>query len=185
MPTSRLPRRAPTPPRIATVRTAKVVVDDDLARLYGVTTARLNQALKRNRTRFPGDFAFQLNASEWRILKSQFVISSGGHGGRRSRPWVFTEHGAIMAASVLNSPRAIDMSIFVVRAFVQLRELAAPHRELAAKVGELERRVTGHDDELEEILRALRRLIQPTPRPQRAIGFANQAGVTRRTPRDK
>ncbi len=165
-------RRVPTPPRIVTLRSVKVVVDDDLARLYGVTTKRLNQAVKRNRLRFPMDFAFQLTSGECGILKSQFVTSSAGHGGRRKRPWAFTEHGAIMAASVLRTPRAIDMSIFVVRAFIQLRDVAAPHRELAAKLGELERRVSGHDDELEEILRALRRLIQSPRRPQRAIGFS-------------
>ena len=178
-------RRSPTPPRIVTLRSVKVVLDDDLARLYGVTTKRLNQAVKRNRLRFPIDFAFQSTHAEGGILKSQFVTSSAGHGGRRTRPWAFTEHGAIMAASVLHTARAIDMSIFVVRAFVQLRDMAVPHRELGAKLGELERRVEGHDDEIEEILGALRRLIQPPPRPQRAIGFKNQGSLTHRRPRDK
>ncbi len=166
-------RRTPTPPRIITLRSMKVVLDDDLARLYSVTTKRLNQAVKRNRLRFPADFAFHLTPQECGILKSQFVTSSTGHGGRRNRPWAFTEHGAIMAASVLRTPRAIDMSIFVVRAFIQLRDAAVPHRELAAKLGELERRVTGHDHQLEGIVRTLRRLIQPAPRPQRAIGFSS------------
>ena len=148
-----------------------MVLDEDLARLYGVTTARLNQAMKRNARRFPQDFAFQLSAGECRILRSQFVISSGGHGGRRTRPWAFTEHGAVMAATVLNSARAIEMSIFVVRAFLRLRDLAAAHRELAVKLDDLERKVTHHDEELKTILRALRRLIAPLPE-RRAIGFS-------------
>ena len=148
------------------------MLDEDLARLYGVTTARLNQAVKRNALRFPRDFAFQLSEGECRILRSQFVISSGGHGGRRTRPWAFTEHGAVMAATLLSSARAIEMSIFVVRAFLRLRDLTASHRELAAKLSELERRVTKHDDELKAILIALRRLIAPPPRQRRAIGFS-------------
>jgi hypothetical protein len=148
------------------------VLDEDLARLYGVTTARLNQAVKRNGPRFPKDFAFQLTGGECRILRSQSVISSGGHGGRRTRPWAFTEHGAIMAASVLNSARAIEMSIFVVRAFLRLRDLAASHRELAAKLAALEHKVSDHDEELTKILGALRSLIAPPLRQRRAIGFS-------------
>lgn len=163
---------SPTAPRIVEVRNLKVVVDEDLARLYAVTTAHLNQSIRRNRARFPPDFAFQLTPAEHSNLKSQFVISSGGHGGRRSRPRVFTEHGAIMAASVLRSDRAIDMSIFVVRAFVRMRDMAGTHRELAAKLAGLEERVTGHDDELRSILAALRKLIAPTPRQRRPIGFS-------------
>jgi hypothetical protein len=150
----------------------RVVFDDDLARLYGVTTARLNQAVRRNAQRFPEDFAFRLSETEARNLRSQFVISSGGHGGRRTRPWVFTEHGAIMAATVLHSILAIDMSIFVVRAFLRLRDAAASHREIALKLDALERRVTGHDDDLKSILAALRRLIAPPPRQRRRIGFS-------------
>jgi hypothetical protein len=141
-------RLSPTPPRIVSTRGCKVVLDDDLARLYGVTTARLNQAVKRNGRRFPDDFAFQLSEAECRLLRSQFVISSGGHGGRRTRPWAFTEHGALMAATVLNSARAIEMSLFVVRAFLKLRDVMASHRELAAKISVLERHVSKHDDEL-------------------------------------
>jgi len=101
------------------------------------------------------------------------VTSSVDHGGRRSRPWVFTEHGALMAASVLHTPRAIDMSVFVVRAFIQLRDSATPHRDLAAKLGELERRVGAHDAEIEGIFAALRKLIRPPLRPRRAIGFSS------------
>jgi hypothetical protein len=154
-------------------RGAKVVLDEDLARLYGVTTTRLNQAVKRNGRRFPKDFAFQLSEDECRILRSQSVISSGGHGGRRTRPWAFTEHGAIMAATVLSSGRAIEMSIFVVRAFLQLRDQAGARGELAAQLSALERRVTNHDEELKTILNALRKLIAPPPRQRRAIGFSS------------
>jgi ORF6N domain. len=169
----KLPRRRtnPTPPRIVDTRGLKIVLDEDLARLYGVTTARLNQAVQRNAARFPADFAFQLSAAERQILRSQSVISSGGHGGRRTHPWAFTEHGAIMAATVLRSARAIEMSIFVVRAFVQLRDVAAAHRELAMKLSALERRVTGHDEELKAIIAALRQLIVPPLRQRRRIGF--------------
>lgn len=148
------------------------MLDEDLARLYGVTTARLNQAMKRNARRFPQDFAFQVSEGECRILRSQSVISSGGHGGRRTRPWAFTEHGAVMAATVLNSARAIEMSIFVVRAFLRFRDLAASHRELAVKLADLERKVTNHDEELKTILGALRKLIAPPLRQRRAIGFS-------------
>lgn len=170
----RLERRrlTPTSPRILEVRNLKVVIDEELARLYGVTTARLNQAMKRNAARFPADFAFQLSAAERQILRSQSVISSGGHGGRRTHPWAFTEHGAIMAATVLRSSRAIEMSIFVVRAFVQLRDTAAAHRQLATKLFALERRVAGHDEELKLIIAALRKLIPPPLQQRRRIGFS-------------
>lgn len=190
MPTTRLRPVATETPRILSLRSVTVVVDEDLARLYGVTTRQLNQALKRNRRRFPKDFAFQLTVAECRILKSQSVISSGGHGGRRTRPWAFTEHGAIMAASLLNTGRAIDMSVFVVRAFVRLREWAAPHRALATKLDALEERVAGHDEDLDSILATLRRLVAPPAGPRRTIGFsvppplpAARAGAVRRLAR--
>lgn len=190
MPNTRRRPVAPETPRILLLRSMTVVIDEDLARLYGVATGQLNQALKRNRRRFPKGFAFQLTVAECRILKSQSVISSGSHGGRRTRPWAFTEHGAIMAASLLNTRRAIDMSVFVVRAFVRLREWAAPHRELAAKLDALEQRVSGHDDDLDNILATLRRLIAPPGAPRRAIGFSSppalpavRAGAARRLAR--
>ncbi len=173
MHTTRLRPVARETPRILSLRSVTVVIDEDLARLYGVTTSQLNQALKRNRRRFPKDFAFQLSVAECRILKSQSVISSGAHGGRRTPPWAFTEHGAIMAASLLNTGRAIDMSVFVVRAFVRLREWAAPHRALVAKLDSLEQRVNGHDDDLNGIIATLRRLVAPPARPRRAIGFSS------------
>jgi hypothetical protein len=150
-----------------------VILDDELAGLYDVATRQLNQAVKRNARRFPPDFAFQLSRAEHRSLKSQFVISSDRHGGRRTAPWVFTEHGAIMAATLLNTPRAIEMSVFVVRAFVRLRELSATHIELAQKLAELERRVTKHDHELQGIIMALRELLRAPSPSRRAIGFSS------------
>jgi hypothetical protein len=158
-------------PRILVLRDAKVILDVDLAHLYGVPTGRLNQALKRNRRRFPKDFAFQISRAEQRILKSQSVISSGAHGGRRTTPWVFTEHGAIMAASILNTPRAIEMSVFVVRAFIRLRQLSLIHADLAVKLHRLEERVTVHDDELKQVIAALRAMLTPPPKARRGIGF--------------
>lgn len=159
---------------VVVLRGDKVILDADLAALYGVETKRLNQAVKRNRSRFPPDFAFQLTSAEQSRLRSQIVTSNRGRGGRRYAPWVFTEHGAIMAATVLNSPRAIEMSIYVVRAFIRLRELAGAHAFLAAKLAKLEKRVTKHDSELAEIVDILRALLQPAPRARRKIGFSAQ-----------
>ena len=126
--------------KIYLIRGQKVMLDNDLAELYGVETKVLNQAVKRNAGRFPEDFMFQLTAIEFENLKSQFVTSSWEHGGRRKLPWAFTEHGAIMAAAVLNSPRAVEMSVFVVRAFVHLRDFARTHAELGKQLATLERR---------------------------------------------
>ena len=143
-----------------------------------VETRVLNQAVRRNRERFPPDFAFVLTAEEFANLKSQSVTSSWG--GRRKLPLAFTEHGALMAASVLNSPRAIEMSQYVVRAFVQLREVATAHGELARKLDQLERRVAGHDKAIGDLIRAIRQLtVQPEPK-RRPIGF-----ITPEEPRGK
>jgi hypothetical protein len=127
--------------QIRVLRGQKVLLDSDLAALYDVEARTLNQAVKRNKERFPADFVFQLTAEENEDLRSQTVISSGIHGGRRYAPYAFTEHGAIMAASVLNSSRAVEMSIYVVRAFLRLRETLASHKALAAKLVELEQRL--------------------------------------------
>jgi hypothetical protein len=127
--------------RILSVRGSQVLLDSDLAATYGVTTAALNQAVKRNEARFPADFRFQLSPEEAESLKSQSVTSNSRRGGRRKSPWVFTEHGAIMAATVLNSPRAVEMSVFVVRAFVHLRDFARTHAELSRQLATLERQV--------------------------------------------
>jgi hypothetical protein len=157
--------------RIFLVRGQKVLLDDDLAALYDVEVRVLNQAVKRNKKRFPSDFVFRLTAKENRNLKSQIVTTSSSHGGRRTLPYAFTEHGAIMAASVLNSPRAVEMSVFVVRAFVRLRDTLASHKALAAKFAELEQRLETHDKTIGEIIDAIRALVTPPERPARKIGF--------------
>lgn len=170
--------------KILTIRGQKVMLDADLAELYGVETGALNRAVKRNSERFPEDFMFQLAASEFEALRCQNGISNlrsqigisnspAGRGGRRYLPYVFTEHGAIMAASVLNSPRAVEISVHVVRAFVRLRELVSGHRELVQKLNQLERKVGAHDKAIAEIITAIRQLMTPEePKKKRPIGFA-------------
>ncbi|MGZ5465466.1 MAG: ORF6N domain-containing protein [Thermoanaerobaculia bacterium] len=149
-----------------------MILDRDLAALYGVPTKVLNQAVKRNEARFPEDFAFRLTPTEIANLKSHIVTSSSGHGGVRKPPLAFTEHGAIMAATILNSPRAIEMSIFVVRAFVRIRELADQHNEIAKRLTALEQKVAGHDKDLQEMFAALRSLLSTSEKPKRRIGFS-------------
>src|SRR5712691_4360609 len=131
--------------RIYLIRTQKVMIDTDLAQLYGVPTYRLNEAVKRNRKRFPADFMFQLNKKEAESLTSQFAISKKGRGGRRTLPYAFTEQGVAMLSSVLNSERAIQVNIVIMRAFVRLREILASHKDLARKLDELERKHGEHD----------------------------------------
>lgn len=157
--------------QIFVVRGERVMLDRQLSDAYGVTTKALNQAVKRNAGRFPRDFAFQLNSEDMDALRSQIVTANSGRGGRRSRPWAFTEHGAIMAAAVLNSRRAVEMSVFVVRAFMRLRNVAHTHAMIAAKLGAIERSVGRHDAELKSVFRALRTLLMPAARRRRAIGF--------------
>ena len=163
----------PSPGRILTVRGKRVILDADLGELYGVTTKRLNEQVRRNRDRFPPDFAFVLTSPEWEILRSQFATSSWG--GRRSPPHAFTEHGALMAAGVLNSRRAIEVSIFVVRTFIAMREAVADTRELANRLDELERsidkRFGKYDESIAQILAAIRALMNPPGPPRRPIGF--------------
>ena len=155
--------------RIVVIRGQRVLLDSDLAALYEVETRRLNEQIKRNMGRFPVDFMFQLTAEEFENLMSQFATSSWG--GRRKLPLAFTEHGAIMAASVLNSNRAVEMSVYVVRAFVQLRVVLLDHKALADKLAALERRVSHHDNSLAEVIDAIRALMaQPKP-ANRPIGF--------------
>ncbi len=158
----------------------KVMLDADLAEFYGVETKALNRAVKRNVERFPEDFVFQLTPEESADLRYQFGTSNlrsqngtSNRGGRRYLPYVFTEHGAIMAASVLNSPSAIEVSVHVVRAFVHLREMIVGHKELAQKLNQLERKVGAHDKAIAEIINAIRQLMSPSdPRKKRTIGFA-------------
>jgi hypothetical protein len=157
--------------QIHLVRGRKVLLDADLAALYCVAVKALNQAVKRNKERFPPDFVFQLTPEENTALRSQTVTSKTTRGGRRYLPYAFTEHGAIMAASVLNSPRAIEMSIFVVRAFLRLRETLATSRALAAKLAELEQRLDTTDQTILEIVEALHVLAMPPEKPARQIGF--------------
>jgi hypothetical protein len=157
--------------RILFLRHQRIILDADLAELYGVPVRQLNQQVKRNSERFPSDFVFQVTAKESQILRSQTVISRGEHGGRRYLPHAFTEHGAIMAATVLNSVRAIQMSVFVVRAFVRLREMLAANRQLAAKIDELENRLEIHDGAIQELFQAIKALMLPPKTPRRKIGF--------------
>jgi hypothetical protein len=157
--------------RIYLIRNQKVMLDADLAELYGVSTSRLNEQVKRNGERFPSDFMFRLTPEEFQALMSQIAISKG-RGGRRKLPNAFTEHGAIMVASVLNSPLAIEVSVFVVRAFIKLRETLASHKNMAQKLLELEDRLDSHDDSIHEIITTLKQLMEPSPpKPRKPIGF--------------
>ena len=177
-------------PLIFRVRGRRVVLDVDLARLYGVDTGRFNQAFKRNRSRFPADFAFQLSVAELQGLRSQIVISNQqasdptvnpamwsqiattSRGGRRYLPWAFTEHGALMAANVLRSERAVQMSIFVVRAFMRLREQVAANTAILKRLAEIDKTLLEHDSALRDLYRKLLPLLQPpADPPKRRIGF--------------
>jgi len=162
------------------IRGQRVMLDSDLAAIYGVTTRRLNEQLRRNRSRFPDDFAFQLTAEEFKNMKSQIAtsslrsqfVTSSSHGGKRKLPWVFTEHGALMLASVLNSQIAVQASVRVVRAFVRLREMVVANVQLATKLEQIERRLDSHDEAIVELFAALKRLLEsPEPSRRREIGF--------------
>lgn len=167
-------------PRLAifTVRHHKVIVDSDLAALYGVTTKRLNEQMRRNQDRFPEDFAFQLSEDEWEVLRSQMAtasaadirsqIATASKRNLRYRPYVFTEHGALMAANLLNSPQAIRMSVEVVRAFIRLRQMALSVDELSRKVRSLENK---YDGQFKTVFDALRQLLTPPEPPRKKIGF--------------
>jgi hypothetical protein len=157
------------------IRGQRVMLDSDLAKVYGVSTTRLNEQFQRNRDRFPESFAFQLAAQEFALLISQIAISKKGRGGRRKLPWVFTEHGALQLANVLRSETAVKASIRVVQVFISMREQLAAHKELAGKLAELEGRITGHDEALQNLFEAIRQLIeQPLPENRRKIGFQMQ-----------
>jgi hypothetical protein len=171
--------------RISLVRGQRVIVDAELAALYDVPTKRFNEAVKRNLAKFPPDFMFELTADEWASLRSHIATSNDapqGRGGRRYLPRVFTEHGALMAATLLSSPRAIEVSIYVVRAFVRLRELAITNADLAKRLDELEQKTDAlaqdHDrfsrstrQQLQQVFDALRELMTPPDPPRRPIGF--------------
>ena len=157
--------------KIYLVRGHRVMLSMGLARLYGVPTMRLNEQVKRNLKRFPSDFMFQLSNAEYEILKSQIAISSWG-GARRANPYAFTEQGVAMLSSVLNSERAIQVNIAIMRAFVRLKAVLATHKELAHKLSELERKIEKHDEDICAIFEAIRQLMAPPPeKPKRRIGF--------------
>ncbi|MDP1948859.1 MAG: ORF6N domain-containing protein [Nitrospirota bacterium] len=180
---------------IFVVRNQRVILDADLARLYGVTTKVFNQAVKRNVSRFPKDFAFQLTTAEVTNLRSQTVTSnqealedsedtenrsqivtgSQKHRDPRFRPWAFTEHGALMAANILRSDRAVDMSVFVIRAFVRLREHVAANQAILKRLAEIDRTLLQHDSALLDLYEKLLPLLQPLPdHPRRRIGFQSK-----------
>jgi len=170
---------------IHAIRSQRVMLSDDLAGIYGVETRVLNQAVKRNIKKFPSDFMFQLTpeeAEQLRRSRSQSVILKRGHN-IKYLPYAFTEHGAIMAANILNSSRAVQMSVLVVRAFVRMRQVLAGHTELAAKLAELERKVAGHDGHIQSLFEAIRQLMIPPPSPGRRIGFEVKSGETGRAKR--
>jgi len=161
------------------IRGQRVMLDSDLAELYGVETGALNRSVGRNANRFPPDFVFQLTPQEVADLRCQIGTSNEGRGGRRYHPYVFTEHGAIMAAMVLNSPRAVEMSVQVVRAFIRLREMLASNRELAQKLAELERKLEGHDAAIRNLFEAIRQLLNSPEPPRKQIGFQVKERRTR------
>jgi hypothetical protein len=182
--------------RIASVRGQRVLLDADLAALYDVPTKRFNEAVKRNLAKFPADFMLQLTADEWAALRSQFAtLNAAGTGRGQHRkylPYAFTEHGAIMAATVLSSPRAIEVSVYVVRAFVHMRELAATHGDLAKRLAELEHATEAlamsHDTlnrntraQFKQVFDALRELMTPPDPPKRPIGFVTQQDRGKKT----
>jgi hypothetical protein len=176
-----LPVRAQVRRSARDIRGQRVLLDADLARFYGETTKRLNQQVRRNRDRFPGDFMFELTAEEFADLRLESATSSTAsttHGGRRYAPLAFTEHGAIMASMVLNGERAAALAVYVVRAFVELRALIGSNKELAAKVHALERKVSVHERSIAHLADAMAELLAaPAPAPKRPIGFV--------TPEDK
>ncbi len=157
--------------KIFLIRGHKVMLDAALAELYAVKTEVLNQAVKRNWERFPEDFMFRFTPEEAESLRSQFVISKQGRGGRRYLPFAFTEQGVAMFSGVLNSKRAVQVNIAIMRAFVRLRQMLAGHKHLAEKLAELERKLEGHDQKIHSLFEAIRQLMAPPVAPRRRIGF--------------
>ena len=155
--------------KIYLIRGKKVMLDSDIAELYGVSTKRLNEQVRRNIDRFPEDFMFILSKEESDSLRSQFATLKKGRGQHsKYLPYAFTEHGAIMAATILNSPRAVEMSIFVVRAFVKLREMLIQHKDLKHKIEEMEKK---YDSQFKIVFNAIKELMTPPEKPARKIGF--------------
>ena len=161
----------PVEPRILILRKQRVMLDSHLAELYGVMTKELKKAVTRNVNRFPNDFMFQLDAEEVALLRFQIGTSNIGRGGRRTRPYVFTQEGVAMLSSVLRSQRAIEVNIAIMRAFSRLRQMALSVDELVHRVEELERGLGRHDEDFEEVFATLRKLIAPPDPPDREMGF--------------
>jgi hypothetical protein len=195
-PSTQLPAPDAITRRIAIVRGRRVLLDSNLAALYGVETKRFNEAVRRNLAKFPADFMFQLTADEWAALRSQIATLDAAPAGRghhrKYLPHAFTEHGAIMAANLLSSPRAIEVSVYVVRAFVRMRELAATRGDLAKRLAELEQKAealaTSHGtfsrntrNQLKQVFDALRELMTPPDPPRRPIGFVTPADESKKT----
>jgi hypothetical protein len=164
---------------VRTIRGQRVILDEDLAELYGVETRILVQAVKRNLERFPEDFMFRITQQELGVLRSQFVTSSSIHGGRRTLPYAFTEQGVAMLSSVLNSPQAIAVNISIMRTFVRMRGILTSSKELAEKLDELERRINTHDRAIAGILEAIRSLMTPPAQSKKPIGFVHPEGRKR------
>ena len=176
--TSRPPSENPVDERIILIRGRRVMLDADLADLYGVTTKRLNEQVKRNKDRFPTEFMFQLDSQE----KDELVANCDRLKNLKhssSLHYVFTEHGAVMLATVLNSPKAVEISILVVKAFIRLREMLGAHKELAIKLDELERQIQGHDESIQTLFEAIHQLMTPPSTKSRQIGFAVSRNQTK------
>ena len=161
---------------ILLVRGQRVMLDSDLARLYGVKTKDLNKAVVRNRDRFPDDFLYQLTVEEVAILRFQIGTSRSGHGGARYRPYVFTEQGVAMLSGVLKSKRAVQVNVAIMRAFVKLREMLMANVQLAAKLTELENKIASHDEHIRALFDAVRELMTPPDPPPKQIGFGVREG---------
>jgi hypothetical protein len=163
---------------IHVLRGHRVMLDSDLARLYGVTTSALNQAVKRNTERFPVDFAYQLTIQEFADLKSQIVISKRGRGGRTKLPWAFTEQGVAMLSSVLNSATAARVNVEIMRTFVRLRRLMATPGELVEQLTKLAETVQWHDEQIVVIRQVLQQMLERPEPPKRRIGFHRDEPIT-------
>ena len=162
--------------KIFLLRGDKIMLDDDLAELYQVETKRLNEQVKRNIERFPEDFMFQLTVEEWETLRSQFATSKkGGRGGRRYSPLAFTEHGVLMLSSVLNSDRAIQVNIQIMRIYAKLREMLLTNKDILLKLEKLERNVVKHDQDIKVVFGYLKELLNPKTEPLRKIGFKQKS----------
>ncbi|MFA6315130.1 MAG: ORF6N domain-containing protein [Candidatus Paceibacterota bacterium] len=157
--------------RIYLIRGQKVMLDSDLAELYGVSTIRLNEQVRRNLSRFPQDFMFQISKNEYESLRSQIAISNTGRGGRRYLPYAFTEHGVAMLSAVLRSPRAVAVSVYIVRAFIKLREMLATHKDLAKKMEDLENRQENQGKQMIKVFQVLKQLLEEPVLKKEPMGF--------------